>query len=410
MIKVLLIFALILFLGRWKWPMGPVLLIASLLLGLWFQMSLKQTLLSMLNSAFASQTLFLCFNIFFILILSIAMKEGGQLQRIVSTFSSVMGNGNLSMACLPAIIGLLPMPGGAVFSAPMVEAASRETTITPQVKAAANYWFRHVWEYWWPLYPGVIMVISLTNIQLTEFILRQIPLTLLALGLGFLLILKDRKGESKINFFHGKKFVWEISPILLVIALILVLRRCFNINQNLSLLISLVISITWVCFMNRISFNKIAKLVFDKANLSMFILGIGIMVFREILGDSHALEGIKQDLSSYGIPSLLMIMFLPFLAGLVTGITVGFVGASFPLVISILPGEPGSCIQYVILAYGCGYLGVLFSPVHICLVLTRDYFKVSLVKIYREILLPLLLLFGGLSILFFLYGGIQSRN
>lgn len=406
MIKVLLIFALILFLGRWKWPMGPVLLIASLLLGLWFQMSLKQTLLSMLNSAFASQTLFLCFNIFFILILSIAMKEGGQLQRIVSTFSSVMGNGNLSMACLPAIIGLLPMPGGAVFSAPMVEAASRETTITPQVKAAANYWFRHVWEYWWPLYPGVIMVISLTNIQLTEFILRQIPLTLLALGLGFLLILKDRKGESKINFFHGKKFVWEISPILLVIALILVLRRCFNINQNLSLLISLVISITWVCFMNRISFNKIAKLVFDKANLSMFILGIGIMVFREILGDSHALEGIKQDLSSYGIPSLLMIMFLPFLAGLVTGITVGFVGASFPLVISILPGEPGSCIQYVILAYGCGYLGVLFSPVHICLVLTRDYFKVSLVKIYREILLPLLLLFGGLSILFFLYGGI----
>jgi len=404
--KVLLIFALILLLGRWKWPMGYILLVASLLLGLWFEMPFKEVFVSMLNSAKASTTLFLCFIIFFILILSRAMKEGGQLQRIVSTFSSVVGKGNLSLAFLPAIIGLLPMPGGAIFSAPMVEAASQKRTITPEVKAAANYWFRHVWEYCWPLYPGVIMVISLTNIQLTEFILRQIPLTFLTIGLGFLFILRDKKAESKIRLSQGKNFAWEISPILLVIALILILRRGFNINQNLSLLISLFISITWACSMNRIPFNKMGRIIFDKANLSMFILGVGIMVFRGVLDDSQALVGIKGDLYSYGIPSLLMIMFLPFLAGLVTGITVGFVGASFPLVISLLPGDPASYIQYVILAFGCGYLGVLSSPVHICLILSRDYFKVSLVKIYRELLLPLLLLFAGLIILFFLYGGV----
>jgi len=250
------------------------------------------------------------------------------------------------------------------------------------------------------------MVISLTNIQLTEFILRQIPLTFLTIGLGFLFILRDKKAESKIRLSQGKNFAWEISPILLVIALILILRRGFNINQNLSLLISLFISITWACVMNRIPFNKMGRIVFDKANLSMFILGVGIMVFRGVLDDSQALGGIKGDLYSYGIPSLLMIMFLPFLAGLVTGITVGFVGASFPLVISLFPGDPTSYIQYVILAFGCGYLGVLSSPVHICLILSRDYFKVSLVKIYRELLLPLLLLFAGLIILFFLYGGV----
>ena len=406
LVKVLLIFALILLLGKLKWPMGPILLLASLLLGLWFQMGIQQTFLSMLHSAIASRTLFLCFIIFFILILSRAMKEGGQLQRIVSSFSSVAGKGNLALGFLPAIIGLLPMPGGAIFSAPMVEAASQERTITPQVKAAANYWFRHVWEYWWPLYPGVVMVISLTNIQLMELILKQIPLTIFAIALGFFFILRDKKEKDKIRVFHSKKFVREIFPILLVIALILILRGGFKINQNLSFLISLLISITWVCFMNRISFNKIANIVFDKANLSMFILGIGIMAFRGILDDSQALAGIKEDLYSYGIPSIFMIMFLPFLAGLVTGITVGFVGASFPLVISILPGDPQACIQYVILAFGCGYLGVLASPVHICLILSRDYFEVSLVKIYQELLLPFILFFAGLVILFFLYGGL----
>jgi integral membrane protein (TIGR00529 family) len=242
---------------------------------------------------------------------------------------------------------------------------------------------------------------------LTKFILRQFPLTLIALGLGFLLILRRNKnGEYRINLSRGKKFVWEISPILLVITLILLLRLGANLSQNLALLISLLISIVWVGFMNRISFNKMLKVIFDKANLSMFILGIGIMVFKGILTESQALEGIKEDLYSYNIPWLLVIMFLPFFSGLVTGITVGFVGTSFPLVISLLPGDPKAYLHYVTLAYGCGYLGVLLSPVHICLILTRDYFKVSLLGIYRKILLPLLLLFGGLIILFLLYGGL----
>ncbi|MCK4325381.1 DUF401 family protein, partial [bacterium] len=60
--------------------------------------------------------------------------------------------------------------------------------------------------------------------------------------------------------------------------------------------------------------------------------------------------------------------------------------------------------QYIILAYGCGYIGVLLSPVHICLILTRDYFKANLVGIYRLILTPILLLLAGTILLFSLYG------
>lgn len=406
LVKVLLIFAFILILGRYKWPMGPILLLASLLLGLWFKMDFPEVFFSMLNSAKASPTLFLCFIILFILILSRAMEEGGQLQRIVSAFHGVVGKGDLSLAFLPVMIGLLPMPGGAVFSAPMVEAASREKGMTPEVKAAANYWFRHTLEYWWPLYPAVVLTVALTNVPLAGFILRQIPLTLISLALGFLLILKSKSRKHKINFSQGGKLIWEISPILLVIALILVLRQGFNFNQNLALLISLLLSIAWAGLLNRLSFQRMSKIIFAKANLSMFILGVGIMAFKGILADSEALGGIKEDLYSYNIPPLFMIMFLPFLSGLVTGIAVGFVGVSFPLVISLLPGDPKTCLQYLVLAYGCGYLGVLSSPVHICLILTRDYFKASLVKIYRQILLPLLLLFGSLIILFFLYGGL----
>ena len=39
-------------------------------------------------------------------------------------------------------------------------------------------------------------------------------------------------------------------------------------------------------------------------------------------------------------------------------------------------------------AFAAGFAGVMFSPVHLCLVLTRDYFKSALSPIYRTMAVP----------------------
>ncbi|MFO0751886.1 MAG: DUF401 family protein [Thermodesulfovibrionales bacterium] len=38
------------------------------------------------------------------------------------------------------------------------------------------------------------------------------------------------------------------------------------------------------------------------------------------------------------------------------------------------------------LAFASGFLGVLLSPVHLCLVLTREYFKADAWGIYKRII------------------------
>ena len=187
----------------------------------------------------------------------------------------------------------------------------------------------------------------------------------------------------------------------------------YSFNGNLTsfplfadLYIALIISISWVALINRISFPKIRQISLDKVNFMMFILGVGIMVFKGMLHDTQALTGIKENLSTWNISSLPIIMFLPFLSGLITGLSVGFVGASFPLVISLLPGAPKDYLQYIILAYGWGYAGVLLSPVHICLILTKDYFQANLAKIYARVFPLVVIMLGAVFLLFFLYGGI----
>ena len=42
------------------------------------------------------------------------------------------------------------------------------------------------------------------------------------------------------------------------------------------------------------------------------------------------------------------------------------------------------------LAYTGSFVGVMISPMHLCLVATKDYFKADMGKIYKILMLPLL--------------------
>ena len=73
----------------------------------------------------------------------------------------------------------------------------------------------------------------------------------------------------------------------------------------------------------------------------------------------------------------------------ITGIAIGFVGASFPLVVPLFSGlAPLDFLAHASLAYAAGYMGMMLSPVHICLLVTRDYFKASLAASYRHLYKP----------------------
>jgi hypothetical protein len=83
----------------------------------------------------------------------------------------------------------------------------------------------------------------------------------------------------------------------------------------------------------------------------------------------------------------LIIAFLPFLAGLVTGIAIGFAGAAFPIVVGFVSADATlHPIAALVLAFSMGYAGMMLSPVHLCFLLTVDYFSASFIKVYRYLI------------------------
>jgi hypothetical protein len=100
------------------------------------------------------------------------------------------------------------------------------------------------------------------------------------------------------------------------------------------------------------------------------------------------LPGVFQ---AYGIPTLFIAFLMPFLVGLMTGITQAYVGLTFPILIGLAQGQtaPGGWAAF---AFVSGFAGVLLSPVHLCMILTNAYFKANTSRVYRLLLPPALVL------------------
>jgi integral membrane protein (TIGR00529 family) len=400
LLRVTIVFVLVLIAIRKKLSLGNALLLGALALGVLFGESPRNIASSVVASLLDPRTVTLALIVGLILILSSSMEKAGQMQRLLTSFQGLVSSPRLNLTIFPALIGLLPMPGGAVFSAPMVKELGARSKLTGGQLSFVNYWFRHIWEYWWPLYPGVLLTVVLADINLLVFVLYMAPLTLAAIMLG----------QSPIKVIEGSTppgahterppiipFLIELMPIVIVVlpglGAGLLLSRLFPgfpIGKETGLIACLAAAIFWVWQKNNFSGRQIRAVMLDKHLLTMFYMVAAIFIFKGILSDGQAVNAISQDLVTLKIPLLFIIALLPFTVGLIAGIAIAFVGSTFPILIPMVNsmGETQHMLAYIMLAMVCGFAGVLLSPLHLCMVLSNEYFQTRLSSVYRHLWFP----------------------
>jgi integral membrane protein (TIGR00529 family) len=328
------------------------------------------------------------------------MEKAGQMQRLLNSFRGLVSNPRLNLTIFPALIGLLPMPGGAVFSAPMVKELGARSRLSDAQLSFVNYWFRHIWEYWWPMYPGVLLTVVLAEVNLALFVLLMAPLTPAAVYFGQQPIKHMSAPLKNLNPSRGPSagpFLKEMVPILIVIipglslgVIISAVFPAFNVAKETGLVVCLCAAIGWIWWRNHFSGDWIRALLLNKHLLNMFYMVAAILIFKGILSDSHAVTAISEELTALNIPLLVITAFLPFLVGMIGGIAIAFVGSTFPILIAMVQsvGETQFVLPYIMLAMVCGFTGVLLSPLHLCLILSNEYFQAPLLSVYRYLWLP----------------------
>ncbi len=409
--KILIVFAGMLFLARVRVPLGAALAAGGIGLELWAGVPLRAIegrsgILGNLGAAFLEPELWL-FLVITALIIELGrfMSEGDNAETIIGAARRWGGRHGeaASLIAPPAVIGLIPMPAGAMFSAPFVEQAGARFGGSPDWKASVNYWFRHLWEYWWPLYPGVIIGMSVFRMEAWRYIAAQIFFTPVALGIGYIVLVRPHIKRGAVHAApedrgSNRRALFLLSPILVLVGTLFpcqfVLEAMFpaaasEVHRLGALLIGLLAALAIVC----IDEARRGRMRFLKAVLTRKAFGIqltlaGVLIFKFMLDRSGLLPLASEEFKASGVPVQIAVAGLPCLAGLVTGVAFGFTATSFPLVVGIMhtAGSGLTPLATLVLAYGFGYIGMMCSPVHLCLLVTNQYFGASLRAVLRMLL------------------------
>jgi hypothetical protein len=327
-----------------------------------------------------------------IIFLGNIMDKQGKINLIIDSLKIIFSDVRYLFIFFPAFIGLLPMPGGAMFTAPMLNKAGDELEMSNEKKVFFNYWFRHLWEYVWPLYPAFIIMRNLLGVSFIEIINSFYVYSLIAIFSGvfllFALVKKKENSYSGDKLEAFKVILKNIWPVIFIITSIFAINYNYKFSEEHFILILFSLNI-FLLFRSGLD-NKDKKQLFLRSyTFQMFFLIVFIFLFKDAVNIIKIPEQLKLFVEHHNLSSTFLLFLIPFVSGMMTGITYGIVAISFPICMSFFIGAGGDIdLVKVAFCYACGFSGVLLSPLHLCLLMSNIYFDADLKKVYYYLIIP----------------------
>lgn len=377
--------AIIILMLRRHIPIGPCMLTGGLFIWL-----MKTPELHYLTQAFSEtlslpRTYDIIFALYFVMCLEIELRTSGALAGMVHALQRIFSSNRVTLAVMPAFLGLLPSLGGARFSAPIVEEASKGLGLTSDHQSAINFWFRHIFEFSSPIIPGMIMACNIAGVAYSEFIMHLCWLTVLMFSVGWFVLIRPIKTDS-IKENAGSQYAdeqgWQdlwlsLSPVVLTFVLVVF----FNMNASVGMGV-----VTAGLFLV-LHFTKrevsLKDVVVGAIDMKMFFNVLCILYFIQILTVTQVLQEIVTAFQSSPLPVPVIIACVSFIIGVLTGMSQGHVAIIMPIIAAMQTGS----LNLAGVAMAFGVAGQMLTPTHMCLVVTVDYFKANFFKTLKPVLI-----------------------
>ncbi len=317
------------------------------------------------------------------------MERSGLMDDLVNNLRM---NQKTFLSVSPALIGLLPMPGGALLSAPLVQRGGRG--VPDDLKSAINVWYRHLFILIYPL--GTLLAITkVAGIDLYVGVLYTIPGFLVLSVLGHLTLIRKVKGtvEYRDNF-SLKRLIIPLYIVLAAPAIHICLMYVFGsmgvfteVRTELALVIGVTYSLLISLHFGRIGKRDILPVVKKMKPWNFALIILGMFFF---LGMFQASEG-PANISGLDVSPTILLVGVGFLLGAAMGRVTAPVFILYPIYVTKFGNMP--LIAFSIM-YFAVFLGYVISPVHPCLIVTIEYFKVSYKAVVKRLAVPMAVALG----------------
>lgn len=356
---------------------GFALLVGAFVLGVFSQLTFQQ-FVEVFTSTLTDQATFdLVLIVSLIPILAFSMKETGMVNELITSIRKVI-SGRAVPVALPALMGALPMPGGALLSAPLIDEEAERLRLSGEERSFMNVWFRH-WSFFiYPLSSALILVASLVGINLYELILIQFPPLLVYLFLGYFLSVRRIKDYDRNEHQRDSKTLLSIAlnvaPILIAVTL-----NVFGIHMAAAL----AAGIGSVLICKKVSLQRAAFLLRRGFDWKLPFAIIGVVSLRHMIEYSNAVSAVLPYMNATGLPTLILLIMMAWVVGLATAMPTAGVAVIFPIALEMLKNLTSISASILYLTMVFSYL---VSPMHLCLVLTVEYYRAHLYAVYRKLI------------------------
>jgi len=347
---------------------------------------------------------------FGIMWLSQLYKETNLITQLSQSLSNIVRNSKFIISALPAVIGFLPVAGGALMSAPLVDAEADKLKLTSAKKAYVNIWFRHTIFPVYPISPVLIMTALLTGVALPLIILRQIPVVIIMISIGYFIALRktsNTKNEKNLNTGKNstselKSFLVDFSPILATIFVVVILGL-IGLNssqQGFDVVIATLAGLMLLIAIVKPSANVIVKPLKSWGIYGITLAAYGAFLLRNTM-ERAGISGIFGNLFATGsFDIIILLTVVPAVLGFLTGSPSGGVAISVSILVGILGNFTPETAAII---YISSYLGYVISPTHLCFTFTADYFQCGLNRIYKYIIPSFAVAFATALLVYFLF-------
>lgn len=413
LLGVLIAFAMIVLLIRRRYNFGLSLLIGSFILAFFslFVTSSEAILKAVIQAVifnyetgqFQFQTIALAILMTLIYLLASLMQDTGAIADLIDSLRAFFSRGG-TIALIPAIYGLMPVPGGALFSAPVVDEEGNRFQLQVDKKNFFNIWFRHIWFPVYPISSSILIMADLADVNMYALIVTHLVVFFAMIFIGFILLRKivindeiDRFQRKSSVDRNAKGFLFLLPPVVPLCFSVLSFAGILSLFP--SFIIGVLFSIVLLYFLSDVSFDRYKKFLKNGLTWKLAAVILGIMLFREIFSVSGANQAIFSILQQLPIPILLVIIAFPFILGILTGYLLSGITLSYILVSPLFQAISMDTLGLVSILFISGFIGYLISPIHLCNVLSSEYLKTDTTRMYN-IFIPSALILLIIHIIF----------
>ena len=409
-ITLILSMAMSLYLTSKKINMGFALMIGAGLLALLNGRSIFHVLQIFIKTLGEYTTFSLTATIVLMFLLSHLMSEYLILDRMIVALEKMMRSAKATILLAPAIMGTLLVTGGAMLSCPVVGTLGEKLHISNDKKASINMMFRHALYFIFPLSPTFILSAQLGDYKAWDIIKLQFPIGLVLYVLGYFIFLRKlsepriENTDTNASSYTASilQFMYYSSPIITSLVGVALLNIPFYISLFFGIITSIGIHIFDKEKVVPVQKPSLLKTIYRGIKPSMIIVVIGIMIFKNVVNDMAEIFNYLNGLLDLGIPLELLIFVACAVITFPMASMQPCIAIMFPMVLPLAP-DYHTKLLYAMFIYTSSFIFYYISPLHLCQVLTLEYFQVKIKDLYKNYVYILPITYVTMIALYYIY-------